>query len=155
MPDGLYEQDSLAWAEQQSGLLRRLAAGERVNEAVDWPHVIEEIHDVGLSELRACKSLLRQCLSHLLKLHAWPNSQSTAGWTEEAYNFAADARDAFSPSMRQRIALSALYAEAVRRVERAVDASGVPQPMPNDCPFNLDDLLAGDVPALLGKLPLG
>ena len=59
MPDGLYERDAFAWSERQADLLRRLAAGERVNEAVDWPYVIEEVQDLGLSELRACRSLLR------------------------------------------------------------------------------------------------
>lgn len=58
MPDGLYEHDILTWAEQQAALLRRLAKGERVDAAVDWPHVIEELQDVGLAELRACESLL-------------------------------------------------------------------------------------------------
>ena len=64
MPDGLYERDALAWAERQADLLRRLAAGERLNEPVDWPNVIEEVQDVGLSELRACKRLLRQAWQH-------------------------------------------------------------------------------------------
>ena len=76
MPDGLYERDALAWADRQAALLRRVAAGEGVNEAVDWPHVIEEVQDVGLSELRACQSLLEQVLTHLLKLHAMPDSLS-------------------------------------------------------------------------------
>lgn len=31
MPDGLYERDALAWSEQQADLLRRLAAGERID----------------------------------------------------------------------------------------------------------------------------
>lgn len=53
MPDDLYRRDALAWAEQQAGLLRRLATGERLNEAVDWPNVIDEMQDVGLLELRA------------------------------------------------------------------------------------------------------
>ena len=35
MPDGLYERGALAWAEHQAGLLRRLAAGEPLREAVD------------------------------------------------------------------------------------------------------------------------
>ncbi|HJS84839.1 MAG TPA: DUF29 family protein, partial [Acetobacteraceae bacterium] len=73
-PASLYEQDALAWSEQQAALLRRLAAGGAVNAAVDWPHVIEEVQDVGLSELRACQSLLRQAMMHLLRLHAWPSS---------------------------------------------------------------------------------
>jgi len=70
VPDDLYRRDALAWAEQQAALLRRLAAGERLNEAVDWPNVIDEVQDVGLSELRACQSLLQQATTHLLKLHA-------------------------------------------------------------------------------------
>ena len=59
MPDSLYERDALAWAERQAGLLRRLAAGKLLDEAVDWANVIDEVADVGLSELRACRSLLR------------------------------------------------------------------------------------------------
>ena len=38
-PDSLYGRDALAWSEQQAALLRRLAAGERLNEAVDWANV--------------------------------------------------------------------------------------------------------------------
>ena len=49
MPDGLYDRDVLAWAEKQSALLERLAAGERVNALLVWPHVIEEVRDVGVS----------------------------------------------------------------------------------------------------------
>ena len=100
MPDGLYEQDALAWAEQQAALLRRLAAGEGVNEAVDWANVIEEVQDVGLSELRACRSLLQQAMAHLLKLHAWPNSRTAGHWTVEAGALLDDAEQRFSPSMR-------------------------------------------------------
>ena len=47
MPDDLYERDILAWSERQAELLRRVANGERVND-VDWPHVVEEIADVGI-----------------------------------------------------------------------------------------------------------
>ena len=56
MPDELYERCCLAWAEQQSELLRRVAAGERVNAAVDWAHVIEEIHDVGCRSYEAARA---------------------------------------------------------------------------------------------------
>jgi hypothetical protein len=34
MPDGRYERDALTWSEQQSDLLRRPAAGERLNAMV-------------------------------------------------------------------------------------------------------------------------
>ncbi|MDQ2804380.1 MAG: DUF29 domain-containing protein [Pseudomonadota bacterium] len=154
MPDGLYEHDALAWAEQQADLLRRLAAGERLNAAVDWPNVIEEVQDVGLSELRSCRSLLRQALVHLLKLHAWPGSQASAHWRDEVAGFLDDARDRFSPSMRQRLDLDDLYADASDRVRVGTDDAGEPRPLPETCPFALDELLTKrrDVAALAAKL---
>jgi hypothetical protein len=154
MPDGLYEHDALAWAEQQADLLRRLAAGERLNAAVDWPNVIEEVQDVGLSELRSCRSLLRQALVHLLKLHAWPGSQAAAHWRDEVAGFLDDARDRFAPSMRQRLDLDDLYADASDRVQAGTDDAGAARPLPEGCPFTLDELLAKrrDVAALAAKL---
>jgi hypothetical protein len=52
MPDDLYDRDILTWSEHQSFLLRRVARGERVN-VVDWPHLVEQIEDVGISQLNA------------------------------------------------------------------------------------------------------
>src|SRR3954452_3826498 len=86
MPDDLYDRDVLAWSEHQAGLLRRVARGERVNE-VDWEHVIEEIEDVGLSELHAVQSHLHQMMVHLLKVHGWPNSPSAGHWRGEFVAF--------------------------------------------------------------------
>ncbi len=59
MPDELYDRDVLAWSERQARLLCRVAGEERVSD-VDWAHVVEEIKDVGLSELNAVQSHLRQ-----------------------------------------------------------------------------------------------
>lgn len=140
MPDGQYERDALAWAEHQAALLRRFAAGERLNEAIDWPNVIEEVAEVGLSELRACRSQLRQALIHLLKLHAAPDSQAAAHWQGELAGFLTEARDTFGPSMRQRIDLAEPYADALYRTG-ATPGSG-PTPPPRTCPFMLDDLVA-------------
>lgn len=151
MPDGLYEHDALAWAEQQATLLRRLAAGERVNDAVDWPNVIEELQDVGLSELQSCQNLLLQAMTHLLKLHAWPGSQSATHWRGEAGVFLDDAERRFTPSMQQRIGLEVLYAKALRRAREATDAAGAPRPLPDACPFELDGLLAGDLAELIPR----
>jgi hypothetical protein len=154
-PDGLYERDALAWAEQQAALLRRLAAGEAVNEAVDWPNVIEEVRDVGLSELRACQSLLEQALAHLLKLHTLPESEAARHWRDEIRAFLHDAQRRFTPSMRQRIGLDDLYAKAAGRARAAAEDIGVtPRPLPEACPFALDELLAGhlSVAELVGRL---
>ena len=152
MPDGLYEHDALAWAEQQATLLRRLAAGERVNDAVDWPNVIEELQDVGLSELRSCRSLLQQAIVHLLKLQAWPGRRSAAQWCEEAGVFLDDAAQRFPPAMLQRIGLEELYARSLRRAREAKDDSGSPRSLPDACPFALDELLAGDLGELSARI---
>lgn len=149
MSDDLYERDILIWAERQANLLRRLAVGERLNETVDWPHVIEELQDVGLSELRACESLLRLALVHLLKLRAWPDGP-TAHWRSETIGFLADMQARFTPSMRQRISLQALYAKALRQVRAGESPPGLPE----TCPFTLEELLADDVEleALVARL---
>ena len=143
MPDGLYERDVLAWSERQADLLRRLSAGERLNEAVDWSNVIDEVETVGRSELRSCESLLRQALVHLLKLRARPASQAGAHWRGETIGFLADARRCFSSSMQQRIDLADLYATALQQVRAGADDAGEPRPLPEACPFVLDDLLSG------------
>ena len=149
MPDGLYDRDALLWAEQQADLLRRLASGERVNDAVDWPNVIEEVHDVGRSELRTCGGLLQQAMVHLLKLHAWPGSRSADAWRHEAEVFLDGALDAYTPSMAQRIDLDLRYARALRRARSATDESGPPRLVPDGCPFTMATLLDGDVDRLL------
>lgn len=154
MPDDLYDRDALAWAEQQAELLTRLSRGERVNDAIDWEHLIDEVRDVGLSELRACTSLLRLAQIHLLKSAAWPRSGSLSHWAVELAAFLDDAQLAYSPSMGQRIDLGVLYAKALRTVARVTDDTGPPHPLPQQCPWSLDDLLAGDIDRLVGMLHL-
>jgi hypothetical protein len=74
----LYEDDVLLWSEQQAALLRRLAAGERVNEQSDWENVIDEVECVGSEQLHAVESFLVQALVHMLKAEAWPLSRDAA-----------------------------------------------------------------------------
>ncbi len=150
MPDDLYWDDTLLWSEHQSALLRRLAAGERVND-VDWEHVIEEIEDVGKTELRACESCIRQALVHLLKLHLWQESDAVPHWRGEARAFLTGARRAFSQSMRQKLDIAGIYADAREIVEERGQ-----EPAPTLCPFTLDDLLTtpSDIDALLARLDM-
>ncbi len=138
MPDDLYDRDILIWSEHQAGLLRRLATGERVNEAIDWPHLIEEVEDLGRSELHACESLLRQAMLHLLKLHSGAD-QPASHWRGEIVGFLADAAERLTPAMRQRIDLHKIYARALRQVGEAdgVEAAAFPAL----CPWSLDTLL--------------
>jgi hypothetical protein len=140
MPDGLYERDILSWSEHQAELLRRLARGERVND-VDWEHVVEEIEDVGLSQLNAVRSYLRLMLVHLLKVHGWPDSPSIDHWRGEVVSFQADAEQRFAPSMRQKIDLAKLYGAALKQVEGVRYDGVAPREWPLVCPFTLDELL--------------
>src|SRR5438270_6181517 len=137
-----YETDILEWSEHQAELLRRMAAGERVNNIdLDWPNLAEEIESVGRSELRACEGLLRQALIHWLKIKAWPDSAAVPGWQDELMRFRQEAADAFTPSMRQRIDLGRLYRQAMQRMPGQIDGQA-PLPVPLECPLSLDMLLS-------------
>jgi hypothetical protein len=140
MPDDLYDRDILSWSEYQADLLRRLARGERVND-IDWSHIVEEIVDVGISELNAVRSYLRLMMVHLLKVHGWPHSPSADHWRSEVVSFQKDAAQRFVPSMRQRIDLARLYADAAEQLESVAYDGVIPHLFPTDCPFSLDALL--------------
>jgi hypothetical protein len=140
----LYEDDILLWSERQADLLRRRAAGELVNDAaLDWSNIAEEIEDVGRSEFRSCRSLLRQALRHMLKAEAWPLSRDAPTWRADAVDFRRQARDAFAPSMRQKIDLVALYADALAALPETMDGQP-PLPVPETCPVTLAELLSDD-----------
>jgi hypothetical protein len=136
-----YDTDILVWSERQAELLRRLAAGERVNDQVDWENVIDEVASVGNEQLHAVTSLLAQALTHILKAAAWPLSREVPHWDSEAIRFRQDATDRFAPSMRQRIDMAKLYRRAVRQLPESIDGTP-PLPVPEICPVTLDELMA-------------
>ena len=53
-----YDTDLLLWSEHQAALLRRMGAGEHVNDQVDWSNVAEEIESLGISDKRQLRSRL-------------------------------------------------------------------------------------------------
>jgi hypothetical protein len=139
-----YDADILLWSEHQAGLLRRRAAGKLVNEAeMDWPNIAEEIEDVGRSQLHAVESLLVQALRHMLKAEAWPLSRDAPSWRADAIDFRRQARRRFVPSMRQRIDVTGLYADALAAMPETIDGQS-PLPMSEVCTVTLDDLLSDD-----------
>jgi hypothetical protein len=141
LPDDIYWQDGFAWAEQQAGLLQRLANGERVNAEIDWEHVVEEVRDVGMSELRAMESLLTRALEHLLNLGTWPNAAPSNHWRVELVTFLADAQSRCTASMRGRIDLAACYRRALRPLSQMRIDDLLPGALPSASPFILDDLV--------------
>jgi hypothetical protein len=148
----LYDTDVLAWSRQQADLLRRMAAGERVNDKVDWPNVIEEIDSVGRSELRAVTSALKNAIQHKLYLLGWPNIQAVRYWQVEIRSQLAHSHKDYRESMRREIepGLSDLYRLA--RLEGHVLNEGPPATaLPETCPWTLDELLAEGAAALRSR----
>jgi hypothetical protein len=136
-----YDTDILRWSEHQAELLRRLAAGERVNDQVDWENVVEEIESVGNEQLHAVESLLVQALRYMLKAEAWPLSREVPHWQAEARVARGDAASRFAPSMRQRIDMARIYRRAIRGLPETIDEVP-PLPVPEVCPVTVDELLA-------------
>jgi hypothetical protein len=139
---GDYDTDIVTWSERQGALLRRRAAGELVNDAeLDWPNIAEEIESVGQSQTDAVESLLFQALLHDLKASAWPSSRDAPSWRGEARGFRAQARRKFKPSMRQKLDIPGLYADALQALPDTMDGQ-LPLPLEAVCPVRLEDLLS-------------
>ncbi len=138
----LYEADIVVWSEEQAALLRRVAAGERLNDAhPDWENIIEEIESVGRGQVEAVESLLFQALVHWLKAQGWPTSLSAPSWRADAKNFRSQARRRYSPSMSKKIDVMDLYKDALRGLPEAMDGQPASS-VPASCPFTLGELLA-------------
>jgi uncharacterized protein DUF29 len=140
----LYDADVFEWSKHQAELLRRHAAGEKLNDRPDWDNIIEEIESVGRSEVRAIESWLFQAFVHDLKAEAWPLSREVPHWRAEARGFRAQARRNYRPSMRQHIDVPGLYRDALGAIPESVDEQP-PLPLPEACPASLEELLAEEV----------
>ena len=138
----LYDTDVVTWSEQQGALLRRRAAGELINDAeLDWSNIAEEIESVGQSQIDAVESLLFQAFLHDLKAEAWPLARDASAWRGDARSFRVQARRKYRPSMRQRIDLAGLYADALQALPDTMDGQA-PLPVPTVCPVStIEELL--------------
>ena len=141
MTDDIYDNDILLWSEQQAWLLLRRAAGELINDAdLDWANIAEEIESVGRSELHSVETLLVQSFRHMLKAEGWPLSRDAPTWVADAIDCRQQARRRFVPSMRQKIDLARLYADALAALPETVDGQK-PLPVSIVGPVTLDELL--------------
>jgi hypothetical protein len=91
---------------------------------------------------------------HDLDALAWAEREAAPHWRGELAGFLADARDAFAPSMRQRIDLGALHRDALQPVRLDRIDGRPPRALPESMPLTLDELLAAapDLAALEAKL---
>ncbi len=80
-------------------------------------------------------------MRHRLKQQAWPQSVTAALWRREARTFSRQAARRYTPSMRQKLDLAGLYADAVDQLPDLIDDHMLPLPLAVDCPFTLEELL--------------
>jgi hypothetical protein len=124
-----YDTDVYAWSERQGALLRRLAGGERVNDAdLDWPNIADEIESVGRSEGSALSGHIGNVLEHLIKLQISPATEPRAGWKETILRGCREAEELLrdGPSLRPSLGdIIARRLPAARRLAvAALDAHG-------------------------------
>jgi Domain of unknown function DUF29 len=146
--DELYEQDFYVWTQRQAEALRRLAE-TRPNVELDFPHLIEEVEDLGTSQRDAVRSQLRRIIEHCLKLEYSRALDPRAGWYDSILDARAELDDKLSPSLRRDLddQLQRLWTRSRTKAENALRRFGEPDAadlLPSDCPYALDDLLADD-----------
>ena len=143
--EDLYDQDFYVWTQRQAAALRRLAAS-RPNIDLDFPHLIEEVEDLGTSQRDAVRSQVRRIIEHLLKLEYSRARYPRTGWRDSIIDARAELDDKLSPSLRGDLEqhLPRLWAQARTKAENALrghreaDSADL---LPADCPYALDDLL--------------
>jgi hypothetical protein len=134
-----HDVDFYSWTQEQAALLR---AAPPAACSLDLDNLAEEIEDMGRSEIRAITSLLHQTLAHLLKIAIFPKSRDRDHWLKEILAFQGDAALTFSPGLRQRLDLPAIWRVAKNGATRLLESSGVTVPvLPETGPLALDDLI--------------
>ena len=143
MTGDLYDTDIVTWSQRQTDLLRRVAAGERVNDQVDWANVIEEVESVGRSERDAVMSLLTNVLDHKLRLLCWTDHAAARHREAEVRAWIARVVRWYRPSMHLDAEMEDMF--QIARLDTAahmLDAGPPSTPLPTTCPWTLTELLA-------------
>jgi len=138
-----YDDDVVAWSEQQAAAVRALGARPDLSNALDWHNVAEEIEAVGLSQIRTVESALGQVLIHVLKYLSTPAGQSTRSWRAEIIAFHATARRRYKPSMRERIDWEDLWRSSQRNAAASLEIYGdvLAAGLPDRSPFTPEELI--------------
>ncbi len=146
-----YDTDLLLWSERQAKLLRRVGAGERVNDQVDWEHVAEEIESLGRSERRELANRIRVVLTHLIKLRVSPSMEPRAGWIETIVEQRAAIATLLADSPSLRASVAAIIMEQLPAARAAAAAAldayrEVPGADPSTLNFTAEQILGAWLP---------
>ncbi len=131
-----YETDVVAWADEQSALIR---AGRF--DLLDLEHIAEEIEDVGKSEQRELASRMAVLLAHLLKWQYQPERQGNS-WQAAIR----DQRKGIERRLRKTPSLKASLDDPDWRADAWTDAVSVAsketgieyERFPDECPWGME-----------------
>jgi Domain of unknown function DUF29 len=154
----LYDEDFYVWTQRQAAALRRLAE-TRPNVDLDFPHLIEEVEDLGTSQRDAVRSQMRRVIEHCLKLEFSRAVDPRGAWYASIIDARTEIDDKLSPSLHRDLdeQLPRLWKQARAKADNGLRRFGEPDAadlLPADCPYALDDLLTdGWYPANRRGLP--
>ena len=142
---GLYERDFVAWTRQQADLLRRAAAVSPATD-LDFANLAEEIESLGKRDRRALAAQLARITGHLLKLQHAQAEQPRAGWEVDAHRSKARRILADSPGLKAELEalLGESYDDGRRFAARSLRTDPGPEPLPETCPYSLEQILDRD-----------
>jgi hypothetical protein len=162
--DSLYETDIVTWAEQQAAALRNLASRMDLPNELDLLKIVEEIEDVGNSQLRSVNSFMRLILSHLILIAIEADADTVPHWTREIATFRGELMQAYQRSMDRRIDMRLIWRRAVeeaalklstyRGTGDAFDVGEFVGRLGSNPLFGIDDLCGEDFKfhSLVGRL---
>jgi predicted RNA-binding protein len=116
----LYDEDFVAWTEQQAEVLRSAAHG-KTNHPLDWENLAEEIESLGKSDRRELRSQIYRVVRHLAKLQFSAATDPRDGWRDSVTDGRkrAELILADSPSLKAQLD-QFVSEEGAAAVERAV-----------------------------------
>ena len=121
MDKSLYEQDFFRWTEEQARALR-VAASMRINVALDWENLAEEIESLGRSDRRELASRIQVIIEHLMKLEISPAKAPRRGWEATIVRERQKVRGLLDESPSLRGVVAELVAKAVPAARDVVEA---------------------------------
>src|SRR3954452_10801247 len=113
MADGngsLYDEDFYAWTQEQAELLRRVRPGDN---RLDVELIVEEIEDLGKSDLHAAQSLCEHIIEHLLKLEYSELEKPAEHWKDEIVEWRLQLERKLTHSIAAKLELGQRYRSAI------------------------------------------
>lgn len=136
----LYEDDVIAWSEQQAALLR---AGRW--ELLDRDNIAEEIEDVGKSEKRELQSRQTALLTHLLKWKYQPGRRGGSWVKTIRAQRTAVAEDLVQyPHLKPLLSDPQWLGQIYRRAKMDAEAQTHLQDLPDVSPWTAEQILEPD-----------